>query len=95
LERLLEESSKAGETAVRGAFLDLVLSVNQRTVEELMMRKRSDWEDIFVRSGHMKEWEARFEERFEARTAAEREQLRQEIERLRQENEQLRARLGA
>jgi regulator of replication initiation timing len=87
---------------VRGAFLDLVLSVNKKTVEELMMKKKSAWEEIFEDLGFTKEWEARGEDRAEARTAAEREQFRQEIERLRQgneqlmqENEQLRARLGA
>jgi hypothetical protein len=98
LERLLDESSKAGESTVKGAFLDLVLSVNQKNMEELMMKKKSTLEEISEKLGLTKEWE----DRAEARTAAEREQLRQENEhlrqgneRLRQEVEQLRARLGA
>jgi hypothetical protein len=102
LEHLLDESSKAGEPAVKGAFLDLVLSVNKKTVGELIMKKKSAWEEISEELGLTKEWEARGEDRAEARTAAEREQLRQENERLRQGNEQLmqeveqlRARLGA
>jgi hypothetical protein len=60
-------------------------------MEELMMKKKSALEEISEKLGLTKEWEARGE----ARTAAEREQLRQENERLRQEVEQLRARLGA
>jgi ribosomal protein L12E/L44/L45/RPP1/RPP2 len=74
---------------VRGAFLDLVLSVNQKNMEELIMKKKSALEEISEKLGLTKEWEARGEDRAEARTAAEREQLRQENERLRQGNERL------
>jgi predicted DNA-binding protein YlxM (UPF0122 family) len=68
---------------VKGALLDLVLSVNKKTVEELMMKKKSALEEISEKLDLMKEWEARGEYRAEARTAAEREQLRQENEQLR------------
>jgi hypothetical protein len=103
LEWLLEEGSKAGEPAVKGAFLDLVLSVNKKTVEELMMKKKSTWDEISEKLGYKQELETRIEERLNARiearieerVEAEREQFRREIEQLRQENEQLRARLGA
>jgi hypothetical protein len=95
MERLLDEASKEKEAPIKGAYMDLLLKVNREIVREMAMKKKSTWEEISEELGFTKEWEARGEERVEARTAAEREQLRLEIERLRQENEQLRAKLGA
>ena len=107
LDRVLKESLKDGYSAVKGAYLDLLLTVNRETAEEMTMRKIVTWEDIFEKTGQIKEWEERVEKRLtqqieerittqvEKRTAAEREQLRRENERLRQEIERMRSPLGA
>jgi hypothetical protein len=110
LKRLLKESRKGAASVVKGAYMDLLLTVNRETVKEMAMRKIVTWEEIFKETGQIEEWEervkAQVEERVtakvekrvtaqvEKRTAAEREQLRQEIERLRQENERLRVGLA-
>jgi hypothetical protein len=99
LKCLLEKTLKEGEPAVKGAYTDLLLTVNRKTMEEMAMREIVTWEDIFRSTGKLQEWEARAEAQIAAETeasiAAEREQLRRENERLRRENEQLRAALGA
>ena len=46
LERVLKESLKGEEAAVKGAYLDLLLTVNKKTVEEMAMRKRVTLEYI-------------------------------------------------
>ena len=39
----MKESLKGEEAAVKGAYLDLLLTVNKKTVKEMTMRKIVTW----------------------------------------------------
>jgi hypothetical protein len=80
------------------AYMDVLLESNTKTVEEfyrMREKNRETLEDVLERLGLTKQWEARGiaigESRGEARSAAERERLRQEVERLRRELERVKA----
>ena len=106
LNRLIEGCVKE-ESAVKGAYMDLILNVNAKSLEEKMKLDRKNWikfEDVVKQIKEDSGLQAIVEEnkslkqereRLRQESEQEREWFRQEIERLRRENERLRAVPGA